>query len=341
MDLIFFVLSLALVLLGLGLLLGSLRAPGKPAPQQQDASDLYRRRYHEPEPTRSTSAKAGMVSLGLLLVLFGGVALFLDSFTTIGARGVGVQTAFGKVQGRPLGPGWHWVEPWNSVEEFDASVQTLRFYQAEKEDDGDCITVRLANNTLACVDVTAQWNINHLGDVNGLYLQYKTFENVHDNLVKRQLGSALNEIFGQYDPLAVVAASTATNPSPSQVVNTKDLQEKVKSALQTDLHDQINIVSVTIPVVHFDGDTESRLKAYQQSKADTRIAEQNRQTAHQQALAAGELAAQKAVKDPGVQYQNCLNLIDKLAREGQLGNLPPTFTCATGGTTPNLLLQPK
>jgi regulator of protease activity HflC (stomatin/prohibitin superfamily) len=327
MDLLLFILALALLLLGPVLLLFSLRLPGRAAP--------------EPARQRMASPRAGAALLGLLAALLGLTMLFLDSFTTIGARGVGVQTAFGKVQGKPLGPGWHWVEPWNNVEEFDASVQTLKFYQVEKDDDGDCITVRLANNTIACVDVTAQWNINHLGDVNGLYLQYKTFDNIHDNLVERQLGSALNEVFGTYDPLAVVAGTNTANPDPSQVVNTKDLQEKVKQALQADLHDQIQIVSVTIPVVHFDADTESRLKAYQQAKADTRIAEQNKLTAQQQALAAKELAAQSALKDPGVQYQNCLNLIDKLAREGQLGNLPPTFTCGTAGSAPNILLQPN
>jgi regulator of protease activity HflC (stomatin/prohibitin superfamily) len=344
MDLFFFILSVLLLLLGVVLLLASIKAPGRPVPEPQPSSEPYRRIYSDPDPPRrqAASAKASLVAAGCLLVLVGGVILFLNCFTTIGPRGVGVQTAVGKIQGDELGPGWHWVDPWNSVTEFDASVQTLKFYTGEKADDGDCITVRLANNTTACVDVTAQWNINHTGDVNGLFLQYKDFTNIHDNLVKRQLGSAMNEVFGGYDPLAVVAASTTANPSPSQAINTKDLQVKVRDALQEDLRDQISVVSVTIPVIHFDADTEARLKSYQAAKADTRIAEQQRATAAQQALAAKELAGQnRSLNDPGVRYQNCLNLIAKLAGQNQLGNLPATFNCATSGAAPNVLLQGK
>jgi hypothetical protein len=61
--------------------------------------------------------------------------------------------------------------------------------------------------------------------------------------------------------------------------------------------------------------------------AETRIATQNRATAEQKALANKALATQVSVCDPGVQYQNCLNLIADLAARGQLGQLPPTFNC--------------
>lgn len=283
----------------------------------------------------STTREHSVTAFGVVMLLIGLTVMFFDSFTTVAARGVAVQTAFGKVQGRPLGPGWHWVAPWNSVEEFDASVQTLKFYQDERKDDGDCLTVRLGNSNTACVDVTTQWNINPSGDVNDLYLQYKTFDNVHDNLVKRQLGSALNEIFGTYDPLAAIGQD-ADRPT----VNTKDLQDRVKTALQRDLGSAIRIDSVTIPIVHFDGPTEDRLRSFQQAKADTRIAAQRKLTADQQALTNQALAAQTAIHDPGVQYQNCLDLIDRLAKESQLGNLPPTFTCGQG-TGGGAIIQTK
>ncbi len=270
---------------------------------------------------------------GLMLAL-AVVGMLADSATVVGARQLAVQVRFGKVQGRPQGAGLHWVAPWNDVEKFDASVQTLKYYQGEKDDDGDCITVRLGNSTPACVDVTVQWNINYKGDVTDLYLRYKTFENIHDNLVRRQLGSALNEVFGGYDPLA--ALNTA---SDVPTVTTKDLQGDVKTALQTDLGTAIAVDDVVIPLVHFDPDTENRLKSYQQAKADTRIAKQNEQTALAQALANKALADQTATKDAGVQYQNCLNLIAQLGRAGQLGQLPPAFTCNQGGASPALLVQ--
>ncbi len=334
MDLLIFIVGVAMVGLGLILAVNAFRRSGRAEPRLTTNAEWREQQRSPSSRSRQINPRSGSRPAAFLLLLLGGLLIFLDSSTTVGARSVAVQTAFGKIQGAPFKAGWHWVAPWNSVEKFDASVQTLKFYQDEKEDDGGCITVRLANNTLACVDVTAQWNINHNGDINNLYLQYRTFDNIHDNLVKRQLGSALNEVFGSYDPLAAVNSGPGTS-----TVNTKQLQDQVQAALVRDLRGFIGIPSVTIPVVHFDGDTEARLKAYQQSIADTRIAEQQKQTATQQALAAKELAAQPGLQDAGVQYQNCLNLTKDLAQRDQLKNLPMTWNC--GGDSPNLLLSGK
>ncbi len=304
---IIFVCAIVAFLLGVGLIVRASR--------QVDLND------------RGFTALAG-VALVAIWLLVG----FVDSTHIVAARGVAVQTRFGKVVGQPLGPGFHWVNPANDVEEFDASVKTLKFFQGEKEDDGNCLTVRLGNSTTACVDVTAQWNINHRGDVNALYLQYKTFNNIHDNLVIRQLQSALNEVFGTYDPLNAIGSGT-----DRPAVTTKTLQDYVKLYLQRDLGSAITVDSVTIPLIHFDGPTEDRLRSFQQALADTRIATQQVQTAQQQAKANDALNNDAATGNPGVQYQNCLSLMTSLAKMNQLTNLPQTFTC--GGTTAGTLLQ--
>lgn len=278
--------------------------------------------------------RSGLRLAGGVILFLCAITLALDATTIVGARELAVQTRFGKVQGKPLGAGFHWVNPINNIETFDASVQTLKYYQDEKGDDGDCITVRLGNSTPACVDVTVQWNINYKGDVTDLYLKYKTFENIHDNLVRRQLGSALNEVFGTYDPLAAI---NSTSDVPT--VTTKHLQVDVQTALAADLGTAITVDDVVIPIVHFDATTEDRLRSFQQAKADTRIATQNEQTALAQARANKDLAEQPAIKEPGVQYQNCLNLIAQLGKTGQLGQLPPAFTCAQSGSSPSLLIN--
>jgi len=287
-------------------------------------------------PSSSERGRKGDAALtagtGIVLLIFGLMVGFIDSTHVVAARGVAVQTRFGKVVGPPLGPGFHWVNPANDVEEFDASVKTLKFYQAEKDDDGSCLTVRLGNSTTACVDVAAQWNINHLGDVNALYLQYKTFDNIHDNLVIRQLQSALNEVFGTYDPLNAIGSGT-----DRPAVTTKTLQDYVKEYLQRDLGTAISVDSVTIPLIHFDGPTEDRLRSYQQALADTRIATQQVLTAQEQAKANDALNAVASTQNPGVQYQNCLSLMTQLAKINQLGSLPQTFNC--GGTTAGTLIQ--
>jgi regulator of protease activity HflC (stomatin/prohibitin superfamily) len=289
--------------------------------------------------TRGSSARSGAFALGGILLIIGASTILLDSFTTIGARNVGVQTAFGKVRDNVFGPGFHWVKPWHDVDEFDGSRQTLHFYHNEKKDDGDCITVRLGNSTTACVDVTAQWNIAHHGAngdaaVKDLYLQYKTFDNVRTNLVIRQLQSALNEVFGTYDPLAAISSDKDV-----PAVTTEQLQGQVLADLARDLGTAITVDSVTIPIVHFDTDTENRLKAFQQAKADTRIAAQQEQTAFNQAAANKALADQPSIHDSGVQYQNCLNLIANLAKQGQLGGLPQTFNCNQGSGSAGVIIQ--
>ncbi len=357
MDLAVFIGGLVLVLLGVAAWLGArtIRLPEPPAEPAERSSvyDRYAARdekaAYERKLVAARDARRASRIGGLLLVLIGGAVIVVDSFTIVGPREVAVQTAFGKVQGEPLRSGWHWVAPWNDIEKFDASVQTLKFYKGGTEKDGTpkdgydgtCVTVRLANNTNACVDVTTQWAINHDpasgADVNELYLKYKTFDNIHDNLVTRQLQSALNEVFGGYDPLAALGVDAAY-PAAAPTVNTKDLQGKVKTALAQDLGGFITVDSVTIPLVHFDADTENRLKAFQSAKADTRIAQQNKATAVEQAAAAEKLAVKAGALDkPGVRYQNCLNLIGDLAKRDQLKSLPVTFNCNDGPPPPVLL----
>jgi hypothetical protein len=61
-------------------------------------------------------------------------------------------------------------------------------------------------------------------------------------------------------------------------------------------------------------------------------AEQKKKTAEQTKLANDILAGSSAAKDPGVQYQNCLDMIRELANKGQLEHLPPTFNCGSSST---------
>lgn len=269
------------------------------------------------------------VAVAVALLLIGGLAVLFDSYTTIPVRTVGIETTFGGKPVRPLTNGLHWMAPWHGVDkEWDGSVQTLKLTTSHS-DSGDPVTVRLANQTTAQVDVTLQWFIKPDADVLGLYRSYKTFANVEDNLVLRQLQQSLNDQFAHYDPLAAINGTAAgTGPTVDQ------LAAQARVSLQKALGDAINVGTMTIPLVHFDATTESRLVQYQQALADTRIAQQREQTAEKIKEANDILAGTQSTKDPGVQYQNCLNLISDLAGKGQLKDLPPTFNCGGAGQTP-------
>lgn len=296
----------------------------KPAP---DPDDQRYRRNDDNIP------RGVLIGAGIAAVLVALVAITIDSFTIVPTRSVGVQVAFGKPATEPLKNGLHWVAPWSSVEKFDASVQTLNL-TAAKDDAGDSVTVRLGNQTTAKVDVSVQWNIDPDGDVVELYKRYRSFDNVENNLVKRQLQHALNIAFADYDPLRAI---NGTNDAPTQSVD--DLAAKTKADLQKAVGTGIQIGTLTIPIIHFDGATEDRLRQYQQALADTRIAQQQKQTSQARADSNGILAASASIKDPGVQYQNCLDLVRDLAVKGQLKDLPATFNCGGSGQSPVIVGQ--
>lgn len=267
---------------------------------------------------------------GLLAATLGIIALmlFASSATTVPTRSVGVVTSFGRPTGS-LTNGFHLVAPWADVEKFDASVQTLKMDGVGKGDTTPCVTVRLGNQTTACVDTSVQWNIRPDGDVVELYRRYKNFDNIETNLVERQLQHALNVAFDTYDPLAAINGVQSGN-----ALTLDELAANARTALEAGVGNGITVLSLTIPLIHYDADTENRLRSYQQALADTRIAEQRKKTAQQVADANNILSGSAATKDPGVQYQNCLNLIADLAAKGQLKDLPPTFNCGQAGSTP-------
>lgn len=247
--------------------------------------------------------------------------LFSASATVVPTRSVGVEVSFGKPSETPLQNGFHMVTPWHRVEKFDTSIQTLKLDGTGDGDTTPAITVRLANQTTANVDTNLQWNIDPNGKVIDLYRKYKKFDNIESTLIRSRLVHAVNNSFSAYNPLSGI------NGSDSPTQSTDDLARTASSALAKDVGSGVNVETLTIALVHYDGTTQTKLNNYAQALADTRIATQNTLTAQQVALANKALAAQSSVTNPGVQYQNCLNLVAKLAAAGQLKDLPATFNC--------------
>ncbi len=99
----------------------------------------------------------------------------------------------------------------------------------------------------------------------------------------------------------------------------------------------IVVDTLRISLVHFDDTTQGKLNGFAQALADTQIATQQKLTAEQQKQA-NDLLAAASSNDPGVKYQNCLNLLKDLAAKGQLQNLPPTFNCGDA-TAPVIIGQ--
>lgn len=263
-----------------------------------------------------------LLRIGAGVVVLGAIAVVTSSFTIVPARNVGIVNTFGKAE-QALDNGFHWVKPWSSVETVDATVQNINLGSDTK----DCVTVRLANQTTACVDVTVQWNIDQKANANELWQRYRgnnddVVGNVGRNVVQRELRRALNVVFEGYNPLQVLVGGDA----PS--VKTDDLATRALAEIRGHVDAGIVIDTVRISLVHFDTTTQDKLNGFAQALADTQIATQQKKTAEQQKLA-NDLLAAASSNDPGVKYQNCLNLVKDLAAKGQLQNLPPTFNCGS------------
>lgn len=71
--------------------------------------------------SKSNGVKAGK-ALTILFVI--GLLIFLSRFyVTVDAGHIGIVTQFGRVTGRLLDPGLHWLAPWQSCQHFDCRVQ--------------------------------------------------------------------------------------------------------------------------------------------------------------------------------------------------------------------------
>jgi hypothetical protein len=280
----------------------------------------------------------GTAALCTVLAVF---ALLIGASTIVPTKQVGIVVAFGKADDKPLENGWHWHDPRASVEKFDTTLQPLNLADDPGKDGCQGVPVRLGNQTTACADVTMQWHINGSGDVPELYRTYKSFEKIENDLVRQQLTkNVLPAAFDAYDPLAIIkhAETPAGAKAAPPAVTLSSISTASLAALQKAVGTGVTIKSLNVPLVHFDGPTEQRLKMFQQALADTRNAEQQKKTNEQTRLANEELARSKASGDEGVQFQNCLNFLRDMSEKNALGQLPPAFTCPGSGGA-NAMLQ--
>ena len=227
-----------------------------------------------------------------IAVVAGVITLFvliLGSTTIVSARNVGVVTTFGRPSGT-LSNGIHMKAPWQSVTEMDGTIQI------DNHTGESATTVRLGNNSTANVDNSVRWRIQPAA-ADELFLDYRQFGNVRENLVTRELRAALNEVFADFDPLS---------PENVEGANVQALGDKVAEKLRAKVGGQIEIINVIVPLVNYDQATQDRINALNVEKANTRIAEQRAKTAEAEAKA-NEILSASVSNDPNVLVSKCLD----------------------------------
>ena len=252
---------------------------------------------------RATSKNpAGRTRAMRIAAVAGGLTIFvliLGSTTIVSTRNIGVVTTFGR-PGGTLTNGLHWKAPWQSVTEMNGTIQI------DNHTGEAATTVRLGNNSTANVDNSVRWRIQPAA-ADELFLDYREFDNVRDNLVTRELKAALNEVFSDFDPLA---------PENSEGANVQALGDQVADKLRTKVGGQIEIINVIVPLVNYDQATQDRINALNVEKANTRVAEQRAKTAAAEAKA-NEILAASVSNDPNVLVSKCLDS----AREAHISPL--------------------
>lgn len=259
---------------------------------------------------RSANEKGRVGGVIAISMIVGIGLLAMSSLTIVPPRTVGVTVAFGKPV-NVIGNGIHFKAPWASVEKLDGAVQNDVYSGA------NAVDVRLGNNSKATADASIQWQLD-TDKTMSVFLDYRTFENIQQNLVDRNFRAAMNEVMADYNPLDSIEAAQGGS-------DLGGLSSKVLEKMQERVGEQINVKSVTIPIINFDESTQKRIDELQQETARTRIAEQKKETSKAESDANKIL--EKSLNEETL-ISKCLDIV---AKNGQspIGCFP-----GNGGTVP-------
>jgi regulator of protease activity HflC (stomatin/prohibitin superfamily) len=263
-------------------------------------------------------------AVAALCIIGAAVFFFFSFFAIVGTKKIGVVTSFNKPVGT-MDNGLHTKAPWQKVVELDGAIQTDNHLCRKDANTG--IDVRIGNQSISCLDVTIRWRLRQ-GASDALYRDYRTFDHIRDSLVTRDLIQSLNDVFVDYNPLGNINNEKVAAP-PSL----ERMSSRVKALLvgrtgnSGRIGDQIEVLSVFIPIVHHDGQTQQKINQYQAARADTRIAGQKVQTATNEAKA-NKVLAGTVTKNPYVLVSKCLDLV-----KGRTTPLPAGFNCWPGGSS--------
>lgn len=228
------------------------------------------------------------------VLLLGVVMIIATSTVAVPARTVGVVTAFGKPTGT-LSNGLHMIKPWEDVEKMDASLQTNRYT-------GDsAIGVRLANQSEAKADASIQWQLRE-EDAEQMYLDYREFERIHNDLVDREFRASVNAVLASYNPLDADAIAEGG-------IDLNEFANDIKKDMQKRMGKSVEVRSVALPIINYDEDTQRKIDQLQTEVANTRAAEQSKNTAKE--IAEANEIMRKSLSDE-VLSQRCIEAAEKV-----------------------------
>lgn len=259
-------------------------------------------------PVAKREGSKGALITGIVALVLLGLLTLTMSITTVGARAVGIQTAFGKYQ-NTLSNGLQLTAPWSSVEEFSTRIQSL---DLDGEKDGVKVTFKGGGG--GQVNLTPRWQIDpdKAGD---LWRKYKTFDTVRDKLVDP----------AARDATRIVAANYTPNEARSgeNLVAVRDGIEKVLAEELAD--DGIKIDSVSVRDIPLDKRSQDSLDKIVEATNKVERAKQEQLQAKIEAETA-KIRQQGGALTPEALVRQCLDVTDKWSSTNN-GELPPGWNC--------------
>lgn len=241
------------------------------------------------------SKSSGPIVGGVAAILTAAVVLGLGSWTIVPTKTVGIPVTFGVV-GQPMPNGFNWKAPWTDVELMDMTVQSLDASEdnptvAKDVDDMDVFVhnnVRWALKEEATDDV-----FNDTKNIDG------------DNM------KAIADKFIQPTHRAVIQDVMATyNPLDDEKPGNAEVSKAIMDEMQKRLGERFEITAVDVTFIDTTQATKDRINMLNAERANTRIAEQKKETAANEAEA-NKILAESVSSDPNVLVRECLRLIEE------------------------------
>lgn len=241
--------------------------------------------------------KAKIVGVIIALAVIAGGAYCALSLTKVGQGEIGVVYSMkGGVKEDTLGPGFHFVGPFDKVSDFPVSQQQLVLsnnaadFNKEKLDQDTHVDAP-ADGGMVKMNMTINYNFIP-EKVTGLYERFNGMEGdqIVESKVKNSILAYIKEVTPQFSVMDIYSDKRA------------EVGQAITEYLNSKLNEEygINVSSALIIDVQLDEELQAKVQAKEQAKQDAEKAELDKQTA----LAQGEAAKAKAEADKAVTITN-------------------------------------
>ena len=247
----------------------------------------------------------GAVIGGVAGLVVSAILIAFATVTVVPTKTVGIPVTFGVV-GQPMPNGLNLKAPWTDVELMDMTVQSL---DASEDNptvakDVDDMDVYVHNNVRWALKEEATDDVfNDTKNIDGDNMKV-----IADKFIQPAHRAVVQDVMATYNPL--------DDEKPSNA----EVSKAIKDGLTERIGDRFDISAVDVTFIDTTQATKDRINMLNAERANTRIAEQKKETAANEAEA-NKILAESVSNDPNVLVRECLRLIDESKP------LPAGFQC--------------